>query len=317
MPAYQRFVAYVYEYRKGKKEENCGFIRVEARDSKCQIEVHVKCPGLPADTSCDIKGILRTPKGAKGITIGSCMTIQNGIQSILSCMTDNLDQNGIGLADIGGILLITDGGAFFGTEWDDVPIIPDEFKEKPDEIILSSEKETPATENEPINAPSETELVIQELSPETTEYEECISSPEEPSSGSPSIYPSDPETVLPHFSLPGESFDPFPDGEIYDCHKIQPRDMYILHSQERALRNNRFLAHGYYHFGHILLGKTTAGQYIIGVPGGYDQQERFMAGMHGFPYFKESPEIQLKQSHGGYWYRLINTPDFHQRNRFQ
>ena len=31
MSGYRRFVAYVYEYRKGKKESNCGFIKVEVR----------------------------------------------------------------------------------------------------------------------------------------------------------------------------------------------------------------------------------------------------------------------------------------------
>ena len=30
------------------------------------------------------------------------------------------------------------------------------------------------------------------------------------------------------------------------------------------------------------------GQMVLGIPGAYDQQERFMANMFGFPYFKES-----------------------------
>ena len=71
-------------------------------------------------------------------------------------------------------------------------------------------------------------------------------------------------------------------------------------------RNNRFLQYGFYNFGHLLIGKNSSGHYILGVPGGYDQQERFMANMFGFPYFKESRQIQLPKSRGGYWYRLIN-----------
>ena len=39
----------------------------------------------------------------------------------------------------------------------------------------------------------------------------------------------------------------------------------------------------------------------------YDQQERFMANMFGFPYFKESSEIQVPGGKGGYWYRLIDS----------
>ena len=46
MAGYQRFVAYVYEYRKGKKDSSSGYVRVEARDRRCLIEVHLRCVGL-------------------------------------------------------------------------------------------------------------------------------------------------------------------------------------------------------------------------------------------------------------------------------
>ena len=54
MSGYRRFVAYVYEYLKGKKENNCGFIKVEEREQQCKIELHLHCPGLPADLPCKI-----------------------------------------------------------------------------------------------------------------------------------------------------------------------------------------------------------------------------------------------------------------------
>ena len=42
MSGYRRFVAYVYEYLKGKKENNCGFIKVEEREQQCRIELHLQ-----------------------------------------------------------------------------------------------------------------------------------------------------------------------------------------------------------------------------------------------------------------------------------
>ncbi len=39
---YRRFIAYVYEYRKGKKEDNCGFVKVEVRNHMCTIEPHLQ-----------------------------------------------------------------------------------------------------------------------------------------------------------------------------------------------------------------------------------------------------------------------------------
>ncbi|MDO4308010.1 MAG: DUF6128 domain-containing protein [Eubacteriales bacterium] len=110
---------------------------------------------------------------------------------------------------------------------------------------------------------------------------------------------------------PGEAFQPFGDEEITDCRKLHLTDLARLNRRDAALRNNRFLQYGYYNFGHLLICRRADGRYILGVPGGYDQQERFMANMFGFPYFKESRYIQLPKGRGGYWYRLINTPDFH------
>lgn len=49
MSGYRRFVAYVYEYQKGKKGRNCGFIRVEAKEQVCRMEAHILCPGLTPD----------------------------------------------------------------------------------------------------------------------------------------------------------------------------------------------------------------------------------------------------------------------------
>ena len=42
LAGYQRFVAYVYEYRKGKKDGSSGYVRVEARGQECRIEVHLR-----------------------------------------------------------------------------------------------------------------------------------------------------------------------------------------------------------------------------------------------------------------------------------
>ena len=112
----------------------------------------------------------------------------------------------------------------------------------------------------------------------------------------------------------GEPVEAFADGEIYDCRKIQLRDLAVLYPRDCSLRNNRFVQHGQYHFGHLLLGRNRLGQYILGVPGGYDQQERFMANMFGFPYFRESRQIRLPRARGGYWYRLINSPKLYERD---
>ncbi|MDO5135198.1 MAG: DUF6128 domain-containing protein, partial [Eubacteriales bacterium] len=110
---------------------------------------------------------------------------------------------------------------------------------------------------------------------------------------------------------PGVPCTPFPDSDFPWCSKLQPRDLPRILPRQRGLLNNRFLQYGFHNFGHILLCRRPDGQYLLGVPGVYDQQEGFMARMFGFPYFKESPLIQVPRGRGGYWYRLMDSPDFH------
>lgn len=674
MAGYRRFVAYLYEYRKGKKESNCGFIRVEVRDQRCRMEVHLRCPGLTPMAECRIYGFVRNQGLMDGSLISVCRTREGGVEHALETNALNVGDSGVALGMMGGMILRTENGAFFGTEWDDQSIRPENFREvrreepgkisaendvsvretgKPlqergetavetgtrtegdekgseetegegkereavpvqsgemrSETKLKSETEAgteeekqsevkPEAESQSeveagvaakqpeIRPESEVELqseaesgiksekqqevkleaeagaaagkrleirpevnvemqsgnerrngresadarqetadvtevcsvekeesrseggarresaeavtkieeivqsqeVLPQLSPEVQEVidsgnasaltgdsrcrqekketfagvqygqsgEVCedhiaerksgmCSSPDpavkrdsemrlmperptkpvsgkrpvpeppmkpvpgkypvperpmkpepgkrpvpeppmKPESGKrpvpeapakpvpgmrpvrppmqnpgvrptrpamppiiPKINPgnssapareiktisehgpqaagelkfdttikpeilSSPQSVQPDAvragKAPGESWEPFSDGFITECRKIQIQDLRRLDRRDRALSGNRFLQHGYYSFGHLLLGKTASGQYILGVPGGYDQQERFMANMFGFPYFRESPQVSVPRGKGGYWYRSVNSPDLH------
>ena len=95
-----------------------------------------------------------------------------------------------------------------------------------------------------------------------------------------------------------------------ECRKINLDDLRVFGRKICMLRNNRFVQYGYYNFGHLLACRNRSGQYILGIPGCYDQQERFMANMFGFPYFKDSHQIRVPRGRGGYWYRSVDAPDF-------
>lgn len=351
MKGYQRFVAYVYEYRRGRKEENCGYVRVEARDDRCSMEVHLKCVGLPEQAHGEIYGFVRRQGQIQGYLLAECRTVQDGLECSFETETDRLGEGPVTLAELGGMVIMTEGGAFFGTEWDDIPIRPDMF-------VVYKGIENNAEENveqkesaEPVNAAEQSEFTeapnavehmesaealnetVQEESAELTEtveqsetgddleaaeianQAECISEntdnahafSENQSNRSPIL---NREQLL-RVQQNQEDFQPFSDGEIADCRKLSAEDFRFLHPRDRGLRGNRFVAYSYRQFGYVLVGRMNNGQYILGLPGGYDQQERVMANMFGFPYFKESPEIELPRGRGGYWYRLINTPNFH------
>ena len=63
-------------------------------------------------------------------------------------------------------------------------------------------------------------------------------------------------------------------------------------------------------FQHFLLGKMEHEDticYILAVPGIYEERERLLANLFGFPYFKSARAKAAQPGHFGYWYRTIHT----------
>ena len=325
---YRRFIAYVYEYRKGKKEDNCGFMKVEMRNHMCTIEPHLQVGNLAAGEVCKVYGFVRKEGLMNGILLGSCKTEANRIECLVE--TDGMDMGGSGipLEKMGGMILLTESGGFFGTEWDDQPIRPENFrvvdkpveKQLPDEEKQRSDESQNSNQNKenPVENEQKTELDKSgsgtsegEMSPsEKIPQEQKTDQSEQPVSSYQKELHAQSLEAQPEI-LPGTPWDAFSDGELTDCRKITPDELHCMGRRFCMLKNNRFLQYGYYNFGHLLLCRNRRGQYILGVPGGYDQQERFMAGMFGFPYFKESSQISLPGRKGGYWYRSVDSPNFH------
>ena len=392
MAEYRRVVAYVYEYLKGKKGSNCGFIRVEAWGKVCRMEIHLRCPGLLAGTECSVYGFVRKKGLLDGSRIGNCRTEEGKMDCLLETETMAVGHGKIPLGEMNGMVLILESGGFFGTEWDDQPIRPEDFRVMPEvreEAKIDGESKRAGVEegkserggleeetedaklrgnprNNVENAgegeksvvdgniaeqgageevmksqdksPQDMDTSQPEIHTQSIEGQEIEEYPRQPGPGRPPVPPPPmpgsgrpvppppmpgpgrpvppPPPRPPHMSGQartskpiGTPCDAFNDGELTDCRKITPEELCFLGRRACMLRNNRFLQYGYYNFGHLLLCRNTCGQWILGVPGGYDQQERFMANMFGFSYFKESPNIRIPKGKGGYWYRLIDAPN--------
>ncbi|HCT93116.1 MAG TPA: hypothetical protein DF613_17280 [Lachnospiraceae bacterium] len=100
--------------------------------------------------------------------------------------------------------------------------------------------------------------------------------------------------------------NPFTDDEIQDCVRIELSDLPTLRQNGWRIAGNRFILHSFQKNRHLVLGHLKSnGHYIFAVPGYYDNQERFMANMFGFPYFKPSDGGPLRYGQKGYWYRLL------------
>lgn len=90
---------------------------------------------------------------------------------------------------------------------------------------------------------------------------------------------------------------------------IKPQDIGLLPRDAWVYGNNSFLLHGYYNYRHLILARLNnpkgKPRYLLGVPGHYFSNEKYMASMFGFPNFvlaKRQPEADGRY---GYWYTDI------------
>ena len=91
---------------------------------------------------------------------------------------------------------------------------------------------------------------------------------------------------------------------------IKPQDIGLLPRENWVYGNNSFLLHGYYNYRYLILarlGKSgERGRYILGVPGHYGNNEKYMAAMFGFDRFVRSTRQPPRDSRLGYWYTDLN-----------
>lgn len=109
------------------------------------------------------------------------------------------------------------------------------------------------------------------------------------------------------FSRRYSHVQPFGGEEVVDCVRVSPRDLGTLYQSQWPMGRNSFLMHGYYNYRHLLFGKCRDGSYFLGIPGIYENQERMMADMFGFPLFREAKEQRQLRGRFGYWCRKLEA----------
>ena len=90
---------------------------------------------------------------------------------------------------------------------------------------------------------------------------------------------------------------------------IKPQDIGLLPRDIWVYGNNSFLLHGFYNYRHLILAKLNdpegSPRYLLGVPGHYFSNEKYMASMFGFPHFVLARKQPDEDGRFGYWYTDI------------
>jgi len=106
------------------------------------------------------------------------------------------------------------------------------------------------------------------------------------------------------------AFDHEPGCEILT---IKPQDIGLLPREAWIFGNNSFLLHGYYSYRYLILARLEnpdgEPRYLLGVPGHYCSNEKYMASMFGFPDFIMSKKQPSGDDCFGYWYTDVRVGD--------
>lgn len=94
---------------------------------------------------------------------------------------------------------------------------------------------------------------------------------------------------------------------------IKPQDIGLLPREEWVYGSNSFLLHGYYNYRYLILARLNnpegKARYLLGVPGHYLSNEKYMASMFGFSNFVLAKKQPPRDSRFGYWYTDVKIGD--------
>lgn len=332
----------MYAYENGLKRKNVGFARVETRNGQCKFTLHVQMAGQP-DSIVPTYLIFRNNEDIGVVYLGDSLLRNQLVDNKLIAKEADIIEAGKGLGKACGIILFINSYEFFATYWDDEKVDVNDVLEalKPkkkhpneprEEMVEKSEtKAKEETVDEPVEDSveesevkelEELELVQDEEESEIIAEEALEESfEEEVEEGIESL--QSPDDKIPLYKLPGgykftqgddkyfapyPRFNPFEDKTVVMCAKMEPKDIGILPKEVWDFSNNSFLLHGYYSYKHIIFAKLMdqgSTHYILGVPGLFNNKEKFVAKMFGFTNFKSVKKQTLRQGDFGYWYAPV------------
>ena len=297
----QRFVTYIYAYENNNKNQNVGFAKVDIRGDYCQVEIHLKRTGY-TNVKCPVYLFVRENEVIVGVEIGE-IALVNGCGDFVR----QLNCNGVGetpycMKDMKGILIFLDDTVMFASQWDERAIYRDNFK--PYEETKEIPVEQAAVAEEPEESGQMEKLQVESVQAQQSREQQTEDlQPEAQRSGDMWM---DLWEKLNGMYGAKNLFENMP--EISGIH-MELKDLRELPKKYWYLGSNSFLLHGFFNYRHLLLGKVeneSGRKWFIGVPGIYQNQEKVLAAVFGFPEFRQEKDTGVKTGQFGYWYRFMD-----------
>lgn len=312
MPGMKRFVTYIYSYEDNRKGNNVGFAKIELRGDVFHLEIHLR--GLLLSRSlCQIYLIRVENSMMIGFPIGK-MELANGTGDCsLGMSALKIAGSDYSIRDMDGLMLSDEENRFFVSRWKEgeaLIVNSSHFKEwgaadTPAAPQGSTAQDSPDSQNVSVTSQSSAQnssVTSQAPAPDT------LSATELPMRN---FFPRYRLTdVWESLSSGRTASTPFAEKGI-ECLKIELKDLRELPRRFWYLGNNSFLLHGFFNYRYLVLAKCPNDRYFLGIPGIYQNQERVMATIFGFPEFlpewiPDAPENAEPVNRFGCWYRFLD-----------
>lgn len=345
----RRFVTYVYRYDQGKRGKNAGFIKADIRDDGCRMEIQVRGADrftgrahvhlivrredplavTAGEMPIGVQGgrmklfFTRNLLGDSGYTVDDILAvaIRCGNALLVSCWSEQVPE-----AVLRGEFRSYESAQekpeaeapapqeLTAPQEEQAPILPPQEAALPP-LIPEPEAEAPAPQ-EP-TAPGEEQAPMlptqEEAEPPLPEIN-ALPKPEEIPKSPVAVCDQDGGSRAAAEMLHAtdvESAGPTPPKAAFQ--KIDITDIRSLPKSNWHLCSNSFLIHGFFNYHYLILKTVAEGEKTsryLGVPGIYEQPERMMATMFGFPEFEPARTGDISDIHSatgtdtgvqGYW----------------
>lgn len=251
----KRFITYLYEYEQGQKTKNTGFIRVDERNGNVFFQISVR-NYIGFQGNGEIYALV-WKNGLRGIKLGKISLLNSQTDMQLEFEANNIRNSGFSLEEVVGVGLIFSNNNYMASCWDDAyaEVIGSGKFEMWEEQEVEEDLQIESTYREDVEI--ENDLCKEDNLRETAK------------SSGPATY------------------------ELVAYQKMELNAIKNLPSPNWYLCNNRFLVHGFFNYGYLVLKKTTEAdgeKTYLGVPGIYEKPEMVMATLFGFPEFQTLPK---------------------------
>lgn len=314
MNDYKRFVSYIYNYEMKIKKNNVGFARVETKNNQCKITVHIQAKSI-SNRSIKLYGFLRDEVDFVAIPLGEVLFKNGSGDGQLLTRMDRLGDSSIDFEKIGGLILYLSDNKYFGTEWDDKPLVFKEFRLLEDEDDEELPKEVSQEEGLLEKTIEAAEIRAEQAYAENDHRETEQSAAERQNRTAQKIrtewqsivqqqaVAKPPEATGQPLQTAAETKEETVEAtglrsffEAYTLTDILERFSYAV--------TDNFMLHGFYRFGHLGVMKKND-KFVLGVPGIFCKREEMVANRSGFHNFYPKNGGNLHYGDFGYWYTSI------------